>query len=51
MVNNREDGPIGTGPTLDGGGDVDGAERRAVRKVLSNALRCYRVVSCSSHIL
>ena len=26
MVNNRDDDPAGPGPTLDGGGDVDGGE-------------------------
>jgi hypothetical protein len=42
-VNNREDGPIGPGPTLDGGGDVDGGETpgRAY-----NSVQCLALLSC-----
>jgi len=43
MVNNREDDPIGTGPTLDGGGDADGGETpgRAYSSV-----QCLALLSC-----
>ena len=43
MVNNREDDPVGTRPTLDGGGDADGCETpgRAYSSV-----QCLALLSC-----
>ena len=43
MANNREDGPVGTEPTLDGGGDVGGGETpgRAYSSV-----QCLALLSC-----
>ena len=43
MVNNREDVPVWTGPTLDDGGDVDGGETpgRAYSSV-----QCLALLSC-----
>jgi len=42
-VKNREDGPIGPGPTLDGGGDVDGGEAPG-RAYIS--VQCLALLSC-----
>lgn len=43
MVNNREDGPVGPGPTLDAGGDVGCGETpgRAY-----NSVQCLALLSC-----
>jgi len=43
MVNNREDGPVRPGPTLDGGGDVGCGETpgRAY-----NSVQCLALLSC-----
>jgi len=42
-VNNREDGPVGIGPTLDGGGDVCGGE--APGRAYSS-VQCLALLSC-----
>ena len=44
MVNNREDTPIGIGPTLEGGGDAEGGGETPGRAYSS--VQCLALLSC-----